>query len=112
VGATTPRGVGERGGLSRRGAGKLTAVTVAETIIVFVGAPLVVVLFFAFLTLGPGVRNRRPRYKPGQAWTHSPVWYEPHPAATGGHGGGHGGETAGAPRPAQAGPLGGARGTW
>jgi hypothetical protein len=96
VGPATSRGVGERGGLSRGRAGKLSAVTVAETIIVFVGAPLVVVLILAFLTLGPGVRNRRPRYKPGQAWTHEPVWYEPHPESTGsggGHGDGHGGET-------------------
>ncbi len=120
----------------------MTGVTVAETILVFVGAPLAVFLVLAFLTLGPGVRNRRPRYKPGQAWTHEPVWYEPHPESTG-HGGGHDGETAAigssvygerhgsdaaathavsggtsggdgatAPRPVPGGPLGGARGTW
>lgn len=64
-------------------------VTVAETILVFAGAPLAVVLALALLTIGPGVRNRRPRYKPGQSWDHAPVWYEPHPESTG-HGGGHG----------------------
>ncbi|TKJ33937.1 hypothetical protein [Blastococcus sp. CCUG 61487] len=111
--------------------------TVAETILVFVVAPLAIFLVLAFFTLGPGVRNRRPRYKPGQAWTHAPVWYEPHPESTG-HGGGHGetaaigssvyGEEAAAthavsggspdggapaaPRPVPGGPLGGARGTW
>lgn len=142
MGAATPGRLGERGGLSHGGAGKLTGVTVAETILVFVGAPLAVFLVLAFFTLGPGVRNRRPRYKPGQAWTHAPVWYEPHPESTG-HGGGHGdGETAAigssvygerhgaeaaathavsggssagasaAPRPVPGGPLGGARGTW
>jgi hypothetical protein len=67
-------------------------VTVAETILVFAAAPLAVVLVLALLTIGPGVRNRRPRYKPGQPWSHEPVWYEPHPEG-GAHGGEHGGET-------------------
>lgn len=111
--------------------------TVAETLLVFVGAPLAVVLAMALLIFVPGGR-KRPRYKPGQPWPYAPVWYEPHsghaPAA------GHGGETqaigssvygerhgdddaeqthgatssgASAPRAAvSAGPLGGARGTW
>jgi hypothetical protein len=120
----------------------LSAVTVAETILVFAGGPLVVILVLALLTIGPGVRNRRPRYKPGQPWDHDPIWYEPHPEGGGGHGDDHGGETAaigssvygerhgadaaathavsggtsaGAPAaraPRPAGPLGGARGTW
>lgn len=116
--------------------------TVVETLLVFAVAPLAVVLLLAALTLGPGVRNRRPRYKPGQPWNQAPVWYEPHPESTG-HGGGHGDETTAigssvygerrsvdgdathavsggssaagarlAPRPHAAGPLGGARGTW
>ncbi|MBN1092031.1 hypothetical protein JKP75_05265 [Blastococcus sp. TML/M2B] len=54
------------------------------------------------------MRHRRPRYKPGQAWDHAPVWYEPHPDG-GGHGDGH---AAIAAAPQAAGPLGGARGTW
>ena len=67
--------------------------TVAETILVFVGVPLAIVLLLALLTLGPAARNRRPRYKPGQQWDHEPIWYEPHPGATG-HGSDHGdGET-------------------
>jgi hypothetical protein len=89
----------------------LTGVTVAETILVFVGAPLAIFLVLAFLTLGPGVRDRRPRYKPGQSWTHEPVWYEPHPLATG-HGEGHALTASSSAEPAAAGPLGGARGTW
>jgi hypothetical protein len=60
-------------------------VTVVETILVYVVAPLAVVLLLALLTLAPGARRRRPRYKPGQPWEHEPVWYEPHP-----QGGGHG----------------------
>jgi len=68
-------------------------VTVVETILVFAVAPLAVVLVLALLTLGAAARHRRPRYKPGQPWTHEPIWYEPHPEATG-HGSGHGdGET-------------------
>jgi len=68
-------------------------VTVAETILVFVGVPLAIVLLLALLTLGPAARNRRPRYKPGQPWSHDPIWYEPHPEGTG-HGSDHGdGET-------------------
>ncbi|MGY1752364.1 aa3-type cytochrome oxidase subunit CtaJ [Blastococcus sp. SYSU D01042] len=66
--------------------------TVAETILVFAGVPLAVVLVLALLTIGPGVRNRRPRYKPGQPWDHEPIWYEPHPEGPA-HGDGHG-ETA------------------
>jgi hypothetical protein len=83
-------------------------VTVAETILVFAGAPLAVILVLVLLTFGPAARHRRPRYKPGQPWDHAPVWFEPHP-----EGPGHGGAAAAigaAPQPA--GPLGGARGTW
>jgi len=58
-------------------------VTVAETLLVYAGAPLALVLLLALLTLVPG-RRRRTRYKPGQPWEHEPVWYEPHPAAGGG----------------------------
>ncbi|MDT0276514.1 aa3-type cytochrome oxidase subunit CtaJ [Blastococcus goldschmidtiae] len=67
--------------------------TVVETILVFAVVPLAVVLVLALMTLGPGARNRRPRYKPGQPWNHDPIWYEPHPEATG-HGGGHGEDDA------------------
>ena len=61
--------------------------TVVETILVFAGGPLAVILVLALLTIAPGVRNRRPRYKPGQPWDHAPVWYEPHPDGPA-HGGG------------------------
>jgi hypothetical protein len=113
----------------------LSAVSVAETLLVYVGIPLAVVLVIAALTFLPGGR-RRPRWKSGQPWAHDPVWFEPHPEATGldagvGHGAAHGDGhaaigggrgatalTAGshaeatAPTPVSAGPLGGARGTW
>jgi hypothetical protein len=114
-------------------------VNVAETILVFVAAPLAFVLLVALLIFLPGGR-KRPRYKPGQPWEHPPVWFEPHPehGPAAGHGTpGHEGQTKaigssvygeatdahashgsaadhGAPahRPVAAGPLGGARGTW
>jgi hypothetical protein len=105
-------------------------VSVAETLLVYVGIPLAVILLIAALTFLPGGR-KRPRWKSGQPWAHDPVWFEPHPEETGGHGEGHGdphaaiaggtgataltagsgAEAAGA-QPVSAGPLGGARGTW
>ena len=110
---------------------------VAETILVFVGIPLAIVLVLALLIFLPGGR-KRPRYKSGQAWEHAPVWYEPHPehGPAAGHGTpGHEGQTKAigssvygeptdahaahghadshvAHRAVPAGPLGGARGTW
>jgi hypothetical protein len=53
-------------------------VTVVETILVYAVAPLAVIAVLALLTLVPG-RRKRPRYKPGQAWEHEPIWWEPHP---------------------------------
>jgi hypothetical protein len=73
----------------------LSAVNVAETILVFVGIPLAVVVGLALLIFLPGGR-RRSRYRPGQPWDHAPVWYEPHPehGPTAGHGTpGHEGQT-------------------
>jgi hypothetical protein len=110
-------------------------VNVAETLLVFVGAPLAVIAVLALLVYVPAGRNRRPRYKPGQPWEHAPIWYEPHPEGgpEAGHGDGHGetlaigssvyGEHHGADAGSDshgattahvvnAGPLGGARGTW
>jgi hypothetical protein len=107
-------------------------VNVAETLLVYVAAPLAIVLVLAVLVYLPGGRGR-PRYKSGQPWEHEAVWYEPHPdhaPAAGGHGetqaigssvygeltdgsGDHAhGATAAASHPVSAGPLGGARGTW
>ena len=105
---------------------------VYQTVLIYAGIPLLIILFFAALTL-PGGR-RRPRWRSGQQWEHEPVWYEPHHAAAA-HAGpgdahglaggdGHAALGAGATRPAlpsgeqlesraaAAGPLGGARGTW
>jgi hypothetical protein len=136
VATPAPRTVGADR-LNRGPDGKLSSVNVAETILVFVGIPLALFVVLALLIFLPGGRKRS-RYKPGQPWNHAPVWYEPHPehAPAAGHGetkaigssvygeltgdgspgaagaGGHGATAAAAPRPVNAGPLGGARGTW
>jgi hypothetical protein len=88
----------------------LSGVNVAETILVFVGIPLAVVVVLALLTFLPGGR-KRPRYKSGQPWNHAPVWYEPHPehGPDAGHGSHHALQAGSA---TTGGPLGGARGTW
>lgn len=107
-------------------------VTVAETLLVYVGVPLAVTLIIVLLNLR-GAR-RRPRYRPGQPWNHPDLWYEPHPERPTAHGDGHGQlevghsghaavERAGSgpvlgsgtgtePARVPGGPLGGARGTW
>jgi hypothetical protein len=91
----------------------LSAVTVVETILVFVGAPLAVIVLLALLIFLPGGRKRS-RYKSGQPWEHAPIWYEPHPdGPAAGHHGSHAALEAGsAVHRTTGGPLGGARGTW
>ena len=56
-----------------------------EWYLLFAAIPAAIIAVLALLTLKPG-KDRRPRYKPGQPWTHAPVWYEPHPQSSGGHG--------------------------
>ena len=65
--------------------------SVAETLLVYAGAPLLVTLLLAAWTLRPDKSSRRSRYRPGQPWEHEPVWYAPHtePAAGGHDSGGH-----------------------
>jgi hypothetical protein len=106
-------------------------VDVAETLLVYAGIPLAIILVIVLLNMR-GAR-RRARYRPGQAWDYPPVWYEPHPARPAEHGSGHDelevghgghaeleragagpviGSAAGQPSGHSGGPLGGARGTW
>jgi hypothetical protein len=90
----------------------LSAVTVVETILVFAGIPLAIILLLALLVFVPGGR-KRPRYKSGQPWDHAPIWYEPHPDGAAADHGSHAALPAGsAAHSVAAGPLGGARGTW
>ncbi len=86
--------------------------TVVETILVFAGIPLAIILLLALLIFVPGGR-KRVRYKSGQPWEHGPIWYEPHPDSPGISHGSHAALPAGsAGHSTTAGPLGGARGTW
>jgi hypothetical protein len=72
----------------------LCLVTVAETLLVYAVAPLLLVAVLAALTLRPDPKARRRRYRPGQPWEHEPLWYAPHSAAAAG---GHGVDTASTP---------------
>ena len=85
--------------------------TIGETLLVFGGIPLAVVLTVTALAFAASARSA-PRYRPGRPFTFTPVWYlaeapagEPeHPALT-----------SGAPRagtPVVPLDPGGARGTW
>jgi hypothetical protein len=65
--------------------------SVIETVLIYGVIPLAVFLLFAALTLLPGRGKERTKYRPGQPWTAQPVWYEPHPDASGAVGG-HGGD--------------------
>ena len=69
--------------------------SVAETLLVFAAAPLLLTAVLAALTLRPDAASRRRRYRPGQPWEHEPVWYAPHT----GHAvaPGHGADTAAQP---------------
>ncbi len=62
--------------------------TLVETLLVFLVAPLSVLVVVYALVLLPALKNRD-RYKPGKPWGHAPVWYEPHRAG-GGHDEEHG----------------------
>jgi hypothetical protein len=60
--------------------------SVIETVLIYGVIPLAVFLVLAVLTLLPGRGKDRTKYRPGQAWTTPPIWWEPHPDTTGGHG--------------------------
>ncbi len=52
--------------------------SVVQTVLVFVGIPALVFGLVGVLVLAPGAA-RTPRYRPGEAWDHEPVWYVPQP---------------------------------
>jgi hypothetical protein len=51
--------------------------SVPETVLIYVGSPLGLFAMFAAFVYGPAA-SRAPRYRPGRAWTHDPVWFLPH----------------------------------
>jgi hypothetical protein len=48
--------------------------TFLETALVFVGAPLAIILIVAALVYGASAR-RSPRYRPGRSFSYAPVWF-------------------------------------
>ena len=61
-----------------------------EVVLIYGVIPLAVFLLLAMLTVLPGRGRDKTHYRPGRPWDHEPVWYEPHPDASGVDGGGHG----------------------
>ena len=59
---------------------------VIETVLIYGVIPLAVFVILAVLTLLPGRGKERTKYRPGQPWNAPPIWWEPHPDSTGGHG--------------------------
>jgi hypothetical protein len=57
-------------------------VSVVETILVFAVIPLGIYAVVALLTLRDRF-TKAPRYRPGQPWTHPPVWWTANPAGLG-----------------------------
>jgi hypothetical protein len=85
----------------RRRSDTVIAMTIPETLAVFVGIPVLIYGLIAVLVLVPGRAKRRARYRPGQDWEYPSQWWAGDqpilvPAA---------GATPGTTR-------GGARGTW
>ena len=68
--------------------------SVAETLLIYVGSPLLVTAVLAAFTLRPDAASKRRRYRPGQPWDHEPLWYAPHGE---GAASGHGADTAAQP---------------
>lgn len=55
--------------------------TIVETLLVFLGIPLAIVLLVVFAVYGRSMVHQPNRYRPGKAWAYPPAWYLPHPQA-------------------------------
>ena len=56
--------------------------SVVQTVLVYAAIPLGIYAVVALLTLRERV-TKAPRYRPGQAWDHPPVWWTANPAGLG-----------------------------
>jgi len=56
-------------------------VTVVQTLLVFVGIPLGIIVLLFLFTYGNSLVRQPNRYRPGRAWTYEPRWFVPHPDA-------------------------------
>jgi hypothetical protein len=54
-------------------------VTVFQTVLFLVVAPIVLYVLIALLAAAPRI-GRRPRYRVGQPWTFDPLWWTANPA--------------------------------
>lgn len=55
--------------------------SIVQTLLVFVGIPLAVIVLVSLAVYGRSTVHQPNRYRPGRAWTYPPAWYEPHPEA-------------------------------
>ena len=55
--------------------------SVIQTVLVFVGIPLGIVLLVSLAVFGKSLARQPNRYRPGKPWTFPPSWYVPHPEA-------------------------------
>lgn len=81
---------------------RFTPVTVPESVLFLVVAPIVLYGLVAFLAAAPRLR-RRSRYRVGQPWTYEPLWWTANPA---------GARLPPVPEHMVSGGKGGARGSW
>ena len=84
--------------------------SVIQTVLVFAGIPLGVVLLLALGVYGPSLMHQPNRYRPGREWNHKPAWYIPHPDAVADVIGDHAAVEGTTPEPSAA--VGGASGEW
>lgn len=57
--------------------------SVVETVLVFAGIPVGVMLLVALITLAPSAVRGGSRYRPGREWNHDAAWWLPDPQAVG-----------------------------
>ena len=55
--------------------------SIIQTVLVFAGIPLAVVLLVIFAVYGRSTVHQPNRYRPGRGWNYPPAWYVPHPDA-------------------------------
>jgi hypothetical protein len=60
----------------------VSVVSIPETVLIFVGAPALIIAVISLAAVGPSELRKQPsRYRPGRPWPHEPAWFVPHPAA-------------------------------
>ncbi len=52
-----------------------------QTLLVFVGIPMGIILLIALAVFGRSMVRQPNRYRPGKGWDHPAAWFVPHPDA-------------------------------